>query len=100
MLRYQAGRALAASLLLFAASRPLAQSAFPAIETLPSISHLPDPFLMKDGARLGTKEQWRTQRAYLLDMVQYYEYGRMPPPPGNVKGTVVSTTVSADPCQR
>jgi dienelactone hydrolase len=73
-----------------------AQPLFPAIGSLPAVNYLPDPFLMRSGVRIADRAAWQAQRRYLLDMLQFYEYGRMPPAPGNVKGTVTSHVISAD----
>jgi hypothetical protein len=96
MIRYHAGAAFAAAIFLSAAPHPMAQTDFPGISGLPQINYLPDPFLMEDGSRVKSEAEWRSQRGYLLDMIQYYEYGRMPASPGNVKVTIVSASVSAD----
>jgi hypothetical protein len=73
-----------------------AQNIFPNVDGLPENNFFPDPFLMASGAKVRTYSQWREQRQYLLDEMLYYEYGKLPPAPGNVKGTVLSTTTSAD----
>jgi hypothetical protein len=57
----------------------------PPAEELPSVKELPDPFVFLDGSRVKSKEDWKRRREELRDLVLYYEYGRMPPPPGNVK---------------
>lgn len=82
--------------LLLSCASVCAQEVFPDIGSLPPIPYLPDPFLMANGERIKSPSDWRAQRQYLLDMLGYYEYGRMPPGPGNVKGTVTSASVSAD----
>ncbi|MBK8741798.1 MAG: hypothetical protein IPM02_20810 [Betaproteobacteria bacterium] len=57
---------------------------FPGVRQLPVIAELPDPFLGPDGKRITTKQQWRRQRMELLRRVLHYEYGDLPPAPGNV----------------
>src|SRR5687767_13619006 len=57
----------------------------PPPDELPSVKELPNPFVFRDGSRVKTKEDWKRRREELRDLVLYYEYGRMPPPPGNVK---------------
>ena len=59
---------------------------FPAVEKLPSVKELPDPFTFMDGSRVKSKEDWQRRRAELQEMILHYEYGRMPPAPGNTKG--------------
>jgi hypothetical protein len=63
----------------------------PAVDQLPVIQELPDPFLMNDGSRVKTKEDWARRRDELKAMVLYYEYGHMPPPPGNVTATEIES---------
>lgn len=60
-------------------------------DELPAIKELPDPFLLKDGSRVKTKEDWARRRAELKELIQDYEYGHMPPPPGNVTGKELSS---------
>ena len=38
-----------------------------------------------------TREQWQMRRAEIRRTLEYYHVGRMPPAPGNVKGTEVSS---------
>jgi hypothetical protein len=66
---------------------------FPSVTTLPVRANtaFPDPFLMQNGSRVKTCADWETQRKYLREMLLYYEYGRMPPPPGNVTAQVTAT---------
>lgn len=57
----------------------------PGPDELPSIKELPDPFKMNDGSRVKTKADWERRRAELKELIQAYEYGHMPPPPGIVR---------------
>ncbi len=57
---------------------------FPAVERLPSVASLPDPFLKPDGTRVGTRSEWESQRTYLKRVLAYYMYGHMPPAPEQV----------------
>lgn len=56
---------------------------FPPPDKLPVVAELPDPFTFADGSRVKSKEDWARRRAELLAMILHYEYGEMPPPPGN-----------------
>jgi hypothetical protein len=68
---------------------------FPPVEKLPSVKELPDPFVFMDGSRVKTPADWERRRAELQQMILYYEYGRMPSPPGNNKGVeLISHNVS------
>jgi len=74
------------------------------VKDLPAIDEMPDPLVMKDGKPVTTLEQWRLRRREMIRILEDYEYGHMPPPPGNVKATVktpagritVSSTLDAD----
>lgn len=63
-----------------------------AVKDLPAIKEMPDPLTMKDGTKVTTPEQWKLRRQELIQILEDYEYGHMPPPPGNVKAT--TTTAS------
>lgn len=53
----------------------------PAVDDLPERPDLPDPFVMMDGTRIETPEQWYTQRRpELKQLFQHYVYGYLPPP--------------------
>ena len=56
----------------------------PGVRRLPVIAELPDPFLGPDGKRIAARQHWRRQRMELLRRVLHYEYGDLPPAPGNV----------------
>jgi hypothetical protein len=43
---------------------------------------------MKDGTKVTTPEQWKLRRREMIRILEDYEYGHMPLPPGNVKATV------------
>ena len=59
----------------------------PAVEQLPPIHELPNPFLMSDGTQVKTKEDWAKRRGELRKLILGYEYGTIPAP-GEVKATV------------
>ncbi len=59
---------------------------FPAPETLPANSALPDPLVLQDGTKVATKEDWLTKRApELRALFAHYMYGARP-------GTLVPVT--------
>lgn len=64
----------------------------PDVEKLPSIPKLPDPFLFNDGSRVQSQADWPRRRAEILELVQRYEYGYLPPAPksGEVRVTEAS----------
>ncbi len=63
----------------------------PPVGELPSIREFPDPFLMADGVRVSTTADWRLRREEIASMAQYFEYGSLPPPPGNVVARTVAS---------
>jgi len=58
---------------------------FPSFDNLVAKRGLPDPFMMADGRRVKTLEDWEKQRMYIKDMLLYYQYGYYPPAPKNLK---------------
>ncbi|KAI1846378.1 hypothetical protein JX266_007583 [Neoarthrinium moseri] len=60
----------------------------PTSASYPKAKKLPDPFLLSDGTRLSTKDQWSCKRAEIRDQIQRYELGTKPPKP------TVSSTLS------
>jgi hypothetical protein len=59
-----------------------------AFSALPMIANLPDPFLMTNGTRISTKDQWRCRRAEISSIMQYWESGPKGAPPSNVSATL------------
>lgn len=57
------------------------------LKDLPEIKEMPDPLKMNDGTKVASAEQWQTRRKEMIKLLEDYEYGHMPPPPGNVAGT-------------
>ena len=58
---------------------------FPSFDDLIPQRGLPDPFIMFDGSRVKTLEDWENQRMYIKDMLLYYQYGYYPPDPKNLE---------------
>jgi hypothetical protein len=76
--------------LQLAAVLPGSKTAPIAVKDLPVIREMPDPLIMKDGGKVRTPEQWTVRRREMSEILEDYEYGHMPPPPGNVKAAVVT----------
>jgi dienelactone hydrolase len=60
----------------------------PDFESMPSIAGLPDPLVPAGNsaaAPIKTVEQWRRQREWIKSQFERWIFGRMPPPPGNVR---------------
>jgi (4-O-methyl)-D-glucuronate---lignin esterase len=63
----------------------------PGVNQLPVRKELPDVLQMNDGSRVTTRRQWEKRRAEMKRILAYYAVGQMPPPPKNVKGSVVKS---------
>jgi hypothetical protein len=51
---------------------------------------------MNDGQKVTTPQQWQQRRLEMTQILEYYAVGQAPPPPGNVKGTEVSSQLVMD----
>ena len=65
---------------------------FSDIANLPIQKGLADPFLMPDGKRVESSQDWMRQRDYLKAMLINYQYGQMPPRPKQIKIKKVGNT--------
>jgi hypothetical protein len=61
----------------------------PGVDQLPTRTELPDVMTMNDGKKVKTVKQWDERRKEMMKTLDWYAVGEAPPPPGNVKGTVV-----------
>ncbi|HEX3623854.1 MAG TPA: hypothetical protein VH280_00355 [Verrucomicrobiae bacterium] len=68
-----------------------ASRTFPEVGDLPVQTNMPDVMIMDDGTRVATLAQWRARREEVKEILEHYELGHPPPPPGNVRGKVVQT---------
>ncbi|HWC61333.1 MAG TPA: hypothetical protein VHC44_16690, partial [Verrucomicrobiae bacterium] len=59
---------------------------FPEVKDLPVQTNLPDVMTMVDGTKVKTPEQWQRRREEMKEILEHYELGHAPPPPGNVRG--------------
>jgi hypothetical protein len=59
---------------------------FPGVRALPLHSELPDPLTMFDGTKVTTLDQWPQRREEMKEILEHYDLGHAPPPPGNVTG--------------
>ena len=64
-------------------------AAFPDANDLPIQTNLPDVLTMNDGTKITTPQQWPARRDEMKAILEHYELGHPPPPPGNVKGKVI-----------
>ena len=56
----------------------------PEVDQLPVIEGLPELLMFQDGTRVTNRSDWLRRRAEIGQQVQYYEYGYLPPAPGNI----------------
>ena len=66
---------------------PLSAVAYNFMEAddLPVQPSMPDPFIMEDGRRVETLEDWKEQKKYIRAMLEHYLYGTVPPLPQKVE---------------
>jgi hypothetical protein len=68
--------------------------ALPPFSELPSIPYLPDPFKKADGKRITTRDGWRSRRAEIKAMLEYYDVGEKPSKPRTFKATLNGNTIN------
>ena len=56
------------------------------MKDLPVRKEMPDAMTMDDGTKVTTVAQWRQRREEMKAILEHYELGHAPPPPGNVSG--------------
>jgi hypothetical protein len=61
-------------------------TSFAEVSDLPVRPEMPDVMTMADGTKVTTAEQWRERREEMKEILEHYELGHAPPPPGNVSG--------------
>lgn len=86
--------AVAAQPSVQAATCPALPGSLPEAGSLPAVSEFPDPFKYWDGTRLSSPADWSCRRAQLRELLQYYEYGHLPPAPTSVTGTRNGNTLT------
>jgi len=70
--------------------------AMPGVDQLPNRPELPGFMTLNNGKPVKTVKQWNQRREEMKRVIEYYEVGLAPPPPGNVKGQEVSTQLVND----
>ena len=68
----------------------------PGVDQLPDRPEMPDVMTLDNGKKVKTLKQWEERRAEMKRILEYYAVGLAPPPPGNVKGTEVSSQMLMD----
>ena len=69
---------------------------FPDVKELPVRKDMPDAMTMDDGTKVTTVAQWRARREEMKAILEYYELGHAPPPPGNVSGQDLQSSLLLD----
>ncbi len=74
----------------------MAPGMFPEVNDLPVRKEMPDVMTMNDGTRVETVGQWRQRREEMKQILEHYELGHAPPPPGNVTGQDIKSLTLLD----
>jgi dienelactone hydrolase len=67
----------------------------PDFASMPSIPELPDPLLLQENGKttpITTPEQWLRRRPWIRSQFERWVFGRMPPPPGNLRAVETART--------
>lgn len=68
----------------------------PGVDQLPVRTEMPPVMTLENGKPVKTQKQWEERRGEMKRVLEYYAVGLAPPPPGNVKGTEVSSQTLMD----
>jgi hypothetical protein len=68
-------------------------ASLPELDVLPEITYLPDPFLMADGTRMSTRQQWVRRRAEIQSMIEHYAVGSKPGKPSTFEARFENDTI-------
>ena len=75
---------------------PAAPGSFPDVSDLPVRHEMPDAMTMDDGTKVTTVAQWQSRREEMKAILEHYELGHAPPPPGNVSGQDIKSGLLLD----
>lgn len=64
---------------------------FPEVKDLPVHLEMPNVMTMADGTKVMTPVQWQARREEMKAILEHYELGHAPPPPGNVSGEKIQS---------
>lgn len=67
--------------------------ALPPFDQLPSITGLPDPFVMSSGERISSRADWRCRRAEIQSVLEEYDVGEKPGKPSTVEAVLDGNTI-------
>ena len=71
----------------------------PDFAQMPSIPHLPQPLVLYENGKeipVETHQQWERKKKWIRSQYQYWVCGRMPPPPGNLRSSILRTHWEGD----
>jgi len=68
----------------------------PGVNQLPDQPGMPAVLTLNNGKPVKTQKQWQERREQMKRALDYYAVGLAPPPPGNVKGTELSSQMLMD----
>ena len=68
----------------------------PSLDVLPSSRELPELVRFANGRKVATRAQWGQRRKEMKAMVQYFEYGHLPPRPDVVRAAGVTSRALQD----
>ena len=66
----------------------------PDFASMPSLASLPDPLLLREGGRsqpVTNAAQWNRQKQWIRGQIEQWVFGKMPPPPDNLRAVVTGT---------
>ena len=66
------------------------------LESLSANPELPELFLFADGRPVKTTEDWQLRRKEMQAILQYYQYGHLPPRPDSIKVENLESRILAD----
>ena len=72
-------------------STKVSAATFHEVKDLPIRTEMPDVMTMNDGTKVTTPAQWSKRREEMKAVLEHYELGHAPPPPGNVSGQDVQS---------
>lgn len=85
-----------ASLIFSESARAANVNAMPDVLDLPVRKEMPDALTMNDGTKVTTVKQWKKRREEMKAILEHYELGHAPPPPGNVSGKDIQSRLVLD----
>lgn len=66
------------------------------VDALPELKEVPNPFRFCNGEIVKSKEDWLKRREEIKEILMFYEYGHMPPPPPILKAQLIKESEILD----